>query len=154
MSRGRVSPSVASGVSLSGLRSRPLLPLVGRYQCHACHHQTSLTGGTVFASTKLLLTTWFLAIYLLTQSKNAMSALELKRQLGVSDNTAWLLKHKILHVMKDLDDSALWTASFRSMMPTGAGREGSESGDGALPARHRSWRPSPAPRTVVPSAFV
>jgi hypothetical protein len=64
-----------------------------------------LTSGTVFASTKLPLTTWFLAIYLLTQSKNAMSALELKRQLGVSYNTAWLLKHKILHVMKERDDS-------------------------------------------------
>ena len=34
-----------------------------------------------------------------------MSALELKRQVGLSYNTAWLLKHKILHVMKDLDDS-------------------------------------------------
>ena len=78
---------------------------VGRYQCHACHHQTSLTAGTIFAGTELPLTTWFLAIYLLTQSKNAMSALELKRQVGVSYNTAWLLKHKILHVMKDLDDS-------------------------------------------------
>ena len=78
---------------------------VGRYQCHACHHQTSLTAGTIFSGTKLPLTTWFLAIYLLTQSKNAMSALELKRQLGVSYNTAWCLSHKILHVMKERDDS-------------------------------------------------
>ena len=36
MSRGRVSPSVASGVSLSGLRSRPLLPLVGREVSMPC----------------------------------------------------------------------------------------------------------------------
>ena len=34
-----------------------------------------------------------------------MSALELKRQLGVSYNTAWCLSHKILHVMKERDDS-------------------------------------------------
>ena len=37
------------------------------FQCHRCHAQTSLTAGTLFASTKLPLTTWFLAIYLLTR---------------------------------------------------------------------------------------
>jgi transposase-like protein len=54
------------------------------YQCHRCHTQTSLTSGTVFASTKLPLTKWFLAIYLLTQRKNSLSALQLKREIGVS----------------------------------------------------------------------
>ncbi|AKS23120.1 MAG: Transposase [Leptospirillum sp. Group II 'C75'] len=77
----------------------------GRYQCNSCRHQASLTSGTLFAGTKLPLTVWFLAIYLLTQSKNAMSALELKRQLGVCYNTAWLLKHKVLQVMKERDDA-------------------------------------------------
>ena len=75
-----------------------------RYQCNNCRHQTSLTSGTLLACTKLPLTVWFLAIYLLTLSKNAMSALDLKRQLGVSYNTDWLLKHKILQVMKERDD--------------------------------------------------
>ena len=64
------------------------------YQCNHCHHQTSLTAGTIFEKTKLPLTTWFLGIHLLTQSKTGLSALELKRQLGVSYNTAWLMKHK------------------------------------------------------------
>ncbi len=75
------------------------------YQCKRCRHQTSLTANTIFASTKLPLTTWFLAIYLLTQSKNGMSALALMRQLGVSYNTAWMVKHKLMQVMKERDDS-------------------------------------------------
>jgi hypothetical protein len=45
-----------------------------------------------------------LAIHLLTQSKTSISALELKRQLGVSYNTAWMVKHKIMQVMKERDD--------------------------------------------------
>ena len=45
--------------------------------------------GTVFEHTKLPLSVWFFAIYLMTQSKNAVSALELKRQLGVSYKAAW-----------------------------------------------------------------
>ena len=45
-----------------------------RFQCNACHVQTSMTAGTLFASTKLPLTTWFLAIYLLSQAKTGLSA--------------------------------------------------------------------------------
>ena len=74
------------------------------YQCHRCHSQTSLTAGTLFQNTRLPLRTWFLAIYLLTQSKTGLSALELKRHIGVSYNTAWLLKHKLMQAMKERDD--------------------------------------------------
>lgn len=75
------------------------------FQCNRCRHQTSLTAETIFAYTKLPLTTWFLAIYLVTQSKVSVSALSLKRTLGVSYNTALLMKHKIQQVMKERDDS-------------------------------------------------
>lgn len=77
----------------------------GVFQCHHCHHQTSLTAGTIFHATKLPLRTWFLAIYLLTQRKKSLSALQLSRELGVSYNTAWKLKHKILQVMLERCDS-------------------------------------------------
>lgn len=75
------------------------------YQCSRCHHQTSVTSGSIFAATKLLLTTWFLGIYLVTQSKNGISALELMRQLGITYNAAWRMKHKLMQVMKERDDS-------------------------------------------------
>lgn len=71
----------------------------GLYQCHHCHHQTSLTAGTIFHATHLPLTTWFLAIYLLTQRKTGISALQLPREFGVNYNTAWNLKHKVLQIM-------------------------------------------------------
>lgn len=38
-------------------------------------------------------------MHLLTQSKNNVSALELKRHLGVRYKAAWLMKHKLLQVM-------------------------------------------------------
>jgi hypothetical protein len=75
------------------------------YQCNGCHHQTSLISGTIFEQTKLPLTLWFLAIHLITQAKTGLSALALKRQLGVSYNTAWGMKHKVMQVMKERDDS-------------------------------------------------
>lgn len=71
------------------------------FQCNACRHQASLIAGTVFQSTKLPLTTWFLAIYLISQAKTGLSALALKRQLGVSYPTAWLIHHKLMQAMTE-----------------------------------------------------
>ena len=65
----------------------------------------SLTAGTILDSTKLPLPTWFLAMYLLTRTKHGASALELSRQLGVSYNTAWSVKYKVMQVMKERDDT-------------------------------------------------
>jgi hypothetical protein len=71
------------------------------FQCTGCRHQTSLIAGTVFQGTKLPLTIWFLAIYLISQAKTGLSALALKRQLGVSYPTARLIHHKLMQVMAD-----------------------------------------------------
>jgi hypothetical protein len=69
------------------------------FQCNSCHHQTSLIAGTLFEGTKLALTVWFLAIYLISQAKTGLSALALKRDLGVSYPTAWLIHHKLMQAM-------------------------------------------------------
>lgn len=69
------------------------------WQCCRCRHQTTVVSGTIFQGTKIPLTSWFLAMHLLTQAKNNVSALELKRHLGVSYPTAWLVKHKVMEVM-------------------------------------------------------
>lgn len=69
------------------------------FQCSACRYQCSVLSGSIFESTKLPLVRWFLAMHLLTQAKNAVSALELMRHLGVSYRSAWLMKHKLMEVM-------------------------------------------------------
>ena len=74
------------------------------FQCHACRHQASLIAGTLFQGTKLPLTTWFLAIYLISQAKTGLSALALRRQLGVSYPTAWLMHHKLMQAMADREE--------------------------------------------------
>jgi transposase-like protein len=75
------------------------------FQCSACRYQCSLVSGTVFESSKVSLPKWFLAMHLMTQAKNSVSALELKRHLGVSYPTAWLLKHKLMEVMFQREES-------------------------------------------------
>jgi transposase-like protein len=84
---------------ISSIDFRPL------FQCNGCRRQTSVTAGTLFEGTKLPLTTWFLAIYLISQAKTGLSALALKRQLGVSYRTAWLVNHKIMCAMAEREDA-------------------------------------------------
>src|SRR5918996_4080457 len=98
--RGFACPACGSGDHGSFVRERR------RYwQCASCRHQCSVISGTIFESTKLPLTRWFLAMHLLTQSKNNVSALELKRHLGVCYKSAWLMKHKLMEVMRQREDS-------------------------------------------------
>ncbi|MCU7897544.1 MAG: hypothetical protein KZQ61_02175 [Candidatus Thiodiazotropha sp. (ex Lucinoma aequizonata)] len=46
-------------------------------------------------------------MFLVTQTKNGISALELMRHLGVSYGTAWSIKHKLMQVMKEREDGQL-----------------------------------------------
>ena len=75
------------------------------FQCSACRYQCSLISGTIFESSKLALAKWFVAMHLITQAKNGVSALELMRHVGVSWPTAWLMKHKLLQVMFEREES-------------------------------------------------
>jgi transposase-like protein len=78
-----------------------------RYQCRQCRHQATLTAGTVMEATKLPLTTWFLAFYLIGQAKTGISSLALMRQLGVHYRTAWLMHNKIMEAMCEREEAYL-----------------------------------------------
>ena len=64
-------------------------------ECAACGHQASLKAATVMHRSKAPLTQWFLAMYLFVVSKRGVSAMDLKRQLGVAYATAWTWLHKL-----------------------------------------------------------
>ncbi len=75
------------------------------YQCRSCRYQSTLISGTLMAGTKLPLTTWFLALYLLTTTKTNLSALELMRHLGINYKAAWRIKHKVMQAMQERERS-------------------------------------------------
>ena len=70
-----------------------------QYQCKACRYQFSVTSGTIMHDSHLPLRKWFVAIYLMCESKKGISALQLKRTLGVAYQTAWHLNHRIRAAM-------------------------------------------------------
>lgn len=72
-----------------------------QFDCNSCRHQFSVTAGTIFHGSHLPLWKWFIAIYLILESKKAISANQLKRTIDVSYKTAWYLCHRIRAAMKD-----------------------------------------------------
>ncbi|MBA3616081.1 MAG: IS1595 family transposase [Rubrobacteraceae bacterium] len=78
-----------------------------QFDCDSCRYQFSVTAGTLFHDSHLPLRKWFLAIYLLAESKKGMSARQLGRTLGTSYKTAWYLAHRIRAAMGDDDQPLL-----------------------------------------------
>lgn len=78
-----------------------------RYECNACQHQFTVISGTVFQDTHLALTKWFVATYLLCESRKGMSANQISRIIGGSYKTAWYLCHRIRAAMAELDQPKL-----------------------------------------------
>ena len=70
-----------------------------RWKCKGCQYQFTVTTGTIMHASHLPLRKWFLAIYLMCESKKGMSAHQLKRTLGVAYKTAWYLCHRIREAM-------------------------------------------------------
>lgn len=69
------------------------------YECKHCHKQTTLLAGTIMQDTKLPLLKWILMLYLIGDSTNGISALELSRKVGISVNSATLNSRKIKYAM-------------------------------------------------------
>jgi transposase-like protein len=78
-----------------------------QFACESCGYQFSVTAGTIFHDSHLPLRKWFVATLLICESKKGVSALQLKRTLGIAYKTAWYLCHRIREAVKDADTSLL-----------------------------------------------
>jgi transposase-like protein len=74
-----------------------------RFQCNEkeCRSQFSVTVGTIAENTKIPLTKWFLAMYILSNHSKGISSLQLASWLDVTQKTAWFLNHRIREMLKD-----------------------------------------------------
>jgi len=92
-----------NGVECPRCQSKKISRIASRRQfdCDSCRYQFSVRVGTLFHDSKLPLWKWFLAVYVMGESKKGVSANQLKRMLGVSYKTAWYLCHRIRSAMHD-----------------------------------------------------
>lgn len=102
---GPVCPR-CEGLSVSRISTRD------QFECNAkaCRYQFSVTAGTLFHDSHLALWKWFLAIYLMCESKKGISAKQVQRMLKVSYKTAWYLCHRVRAAMGE-DEQPLLTGT-------------------------------------------
>lgn len=72
-----------------------------RFQCNekGCRKQYSVLVGTIYENTKISLTKWFLAMYILSNHSKGISSLQLASWLGVTQKTAWFINHRIREML-------------------------------------------------------
>ncbi len=71
-----------------------------RYRCAKCHQDFTIKTKTVFGESKIPLRKWFIAIYLLSMNKKGISSVQLAKEVGVTQKTAWFMDHRIRHALK------------------------------------------------------
>lgn len=74
-----------------------------KYRCSDkdCRRTFTATIGTIFEDTKIPLQKWYLAIYIASAHKKGISSLQLGRDIGVTQKTAWFLLHRIREMLND-----------------------------------------------------
>jgi transposase-like protein len=81
--------------ALQGKKHRP-----GVYQCNGCREQFTVTVKTVFERSKIPLSKWLAALFMLTASKKGVSAHQVHRSLDVSYKSAWFMMHRLREAMR------------------------------------------------------
>jgi len=65
------------------------------YRCKTCRKHFSVRTGTVLAESRLPLQKWLMAMYMMTTARKGISSVQMAKELGVTQKTAWFLAQRI-----------------------------------------------------------
>lgn len=77
------------------------------FWCKACNKKYTALTGSIYQSSKVSLQVWLCAVYVVTAHKKGISSVQLAKDLGVTQKTAWYLIHRIREMLKDKFPEAL-----------------------------------------------
>jgi transposase-like protein len=98
---GPVCPHCACNGQVSRVEGTKKAHRDGLFYCNDCKGQFTVTVGTVFERSKIPLTKWWMATFMLCSSKKGVSSHQIHRTIGVTYKTAWFMTHRIREAMKD-----------------------------------------------------
>jgi transposase-like protein len=93
------------------------------YKCAACRKQFTVTVGTVFEGSRILLHKWFWAVFLNTSLKKGISSVQLSKYLSITQKTAWFMLHRIHHGVEASGSSGLLSSIVEIDEPISAARK-------------------------------
>lgn len=74
-----------------------------RFKCanNKCYKRFKVTVGTIYEASNIKLSTWFIAQYIIMSHKKGISSIQLGKDLGVTQKTAWFMLHRIREQLKE-----------------------------------------------------
>lgn len=85
---GPVCPTCQSGENITHRKA-------GYYRCNPCKEDFTVRTGTVFERSHVPLHKWLYAMYLLVTARKGISSLQLSKEIGVTQKTAWFMLHRL-----------------------------------------------------------
>jgi transposase-like protein len=67
----------------------------GFYRCNACKHDFTVRTNTIFERSHVELHRWIYAMYLLMTARKGITSLQLGKEIGVTQKTAWFMRGRI-----------------------------------------------------------
>lgn len=86
------------------------LPL---YQCHSCHHQTSLTVGTIMENSRIPMLKWLTAFFLASRTDSGINAVQLQERISITYKTSWSMLHLIRRAISEVDNKQPLSGTIR-----------------------------------------
>ena len=121
-------------VAVSRVRSGKPMP----WRCRDCRKHFSVRTGTVLASSKLPVHKWLMAAYLMTTARKGISSVQMAKELGVTQKTAWFLEHRIREALAsnnglfggpvEVDETYVGGKSKNRQVSKRSGRKGPQDG--------------------------
>lgn len=70
-----------------------------RHNCNDCRRQFSVRTGAIFERSRLPLRMWAYAIYMVQTARKGISSVQLAKELGITQKSAWFMLHRIREAM-------------------------------------------------------
>jgi transposase-like protein len=67
----------------------------GFYRCNACQEDFTVRTGTIFERSHIPLHKWVYAMYLLVTARKGISSMQLSKEIGITQKSAWFMLHRI-----------------------------------------------------------
>ncbi len=87
-------PICASGERIGARKS-------GYYRCNACAEDFTVRTGTVFERSHVPLHKWLYAMYLLVTARKGISSIQLSKEIGITQKSAWFVLHRLREACGD-----------------------------------------------------
>lgn len=76
----------------------------GYYRCNACKFDFTVRTGTIFERSHVPLHKWLYAMYLLVTARKGISSMQLAKEIGITQKSAWFVLHRLREAVgKDVD---------------------------------------------------